>query len=205
MGGYDIEKELFQPLQTLLDQCKGAKTLSKCVTVFLHFRIIKHEWVCRKLTRRLDELIENSTALKGHLIPQMKGLSNFVAELVNFGISVRIICSLCFQTSHPGNKVGSTNHAPSERCAQCQVSIPTNNTTRPSETNCRFYSCQRHQTRRICLGCNRGLHKPTYSGRWETAAPRPGVRKRSQRSVNSTAYISTKTEFHQFLGLRLGL
>ena len=29
MGGYDIEVELFQPLQTLLNQCKGAKSLSK--------------------------------------------------------------------------------------------------------------------------------------------------------------------------------
>lgn len=31
MGGYDIDTELFQPLQSLLDQCKGAKSLSKYV------------------------------------------------------------------------------------------------------------------------------------------------------------------------------
>jgi dynactin 1 len=29
MGGYDIEAELFQPLQTMLDQCRGAKSISK--------------------------------------------------------------------------------------------------------------------------------------------------------------------------------
>jgi hypothetical protein len=32
MGGYDIEAELFQPLQMMLDQCKGAKSMSKYVT-----------------------------------------------------------------------------------------------------------------------------------------------------------------------------
>jgi dynactin 1 len=32
MGGYDIETELFQPLQTMLEQCKGAKSMSKYVT-----------------------------------------------------------------------------------------------------------------------------------------------------------------------------
>jgi dynactin 1 len=29
MGGLDIENELFEPLQKLLGQCKGAKALSK--------------------------------------------------------------------------------------------------------------------------------------------------------------------------------
>ncbi|KAG6812629.1 hypothetical protein H0H92_001712 [Tricholoma furcatifolium] len=70
MGGYDIETELFGPLQTLLDSSKSAKNVSK------------------KLTKRLDELIEDSSALKAHLIPEMKSLSNLAAELVNFGISL---------------------------------------------------------------------------------------------------------------------
>ncbi|KAJ7068484.1 dynein associated protein-domain-containing protein [Mycena amicta] len=69
LGGHDIESELLQPLQRLLDQYKGAKALSK------------------KLTKRMEDLIQDSAALKGHLVPQMKGLSNFVPELVNFGIS----------------------------------------------------------------------------------------------------------------------
>lgn len=29
MGGYDIEAELFQPLQMMLDQCKSARSMSK--------------------------------------------------------------------------------------------------------------------------------------------------------------------------------
>jgi dynactin 1 len=35
MGGYDIESAMFQPLQALLDQCKGAKALSKYVLMTL--------------------------------------------------------------------------------------------------------------------------------------------------------------------------
>ncbi|KAJ7605055.1 dynactin [Mycena polygramma] len=69
LGGYDIDTELFEPLQRLLDQYKGAKALSK------------------KLTKRLEDLTQDSAALKAHLVPQMTALSNFVPELVNFGIS----------------------------------------------------------------------------------------------------------------------
>jgi hypothetical protein len=29
MGGYNIEQELFEPLNALLNRCKGAKTLSR--------------------------------------------------------------------------------------------------------------------------------------------------------------------------------
>ncbi|KAF8346896.1 dynactin [Amanita rubescens] len=70
LGGYDIESELFMPLQKLLEQCKSAKALSK------------------KLTKRMEDLTHDNAALKAHLVPQMKGLTNFVEELVNFGISL---------------------------------------------------------------------------------------------------------------------
>ncbi|KAH7911588.1 dynein associated protein-domain-containing protein [Hygrophoropsis aurantiaca] len=70
MGGYDAQAELFEPLQKLLDQCKSAKVLS------------------RKLTKRIEDLTQESTALKTHLVPQLKALSNAVPELVNFGISL---------------------------------------------------------------------------------------------------------------------
>ncbi|KAF8555146.1 dynactin [Imleria badia] len=70
MGGYDPEPELFEPLQKLLDQCKSAKVLSK------------------KLTKRLEDVIQDSGALKAHLVGQLKSLSNAVPELVNFGISL---------------------------------------------------------------------------------------------------------------------
>lgn len=91
LGGFDIDTELFEPLQRLLDQYKGAKALSKYVThACLEFCSTVH---FRKLTKRLEDLIQDSTALKAHLVPQMKALSNFVPELVNFGISVRA-CAL---------------------------------------------------------------------------------------------------------------
>ncbi|KAF9478081.1 dynactin [Pholiota conissans] len=70
MGGYDIDQELFDPLGVLLTRCKSAKTLS------------------RKMIKRLEDLAHDSAAVKPHVIPQMKALSNYIAELVNFGISV---------------------------------------------------------------------------------------------------------------------
>ena len=44
----------------------------------------------RKLTKRLEDLTHDSSALKSNLLPQLKALNNLVPELVNFGISVRI-------------------------------------------------------------------------------------------------------------------
>lgn len=70
MGGYDIAAELFEPLAALLNRCKAAKTHSK------------------KMIKRLEDVAQDSAAVKPHLINQMKALSNYVAELVNFGISV---------------------------------------------------------------------------------------------------------------------
>ncbi len=40
------------------------------------------------MIKRLEDLARDSAAVKSHLMPQMKELSNYVAELVNFGISV---------------------------------------------------------------------------------------------------------------------
>ncbi|EEB98205.1 hypothetical protein MPER_02331, partial [Moniliophthora perniciosa FA553] len=70
MGGFDINTELLEPLQMLLNKGKGAKNVS------------------RKLTKRLEELTRESSALKEHLLPQMEGLSNKVGDLINFGISL---------------------------------------------------------------------------------------------------------------------
>ncbi|EIW87309.1 hypothetical protein CONPUDRAFT_161877 [Coniophora puteana RWD-64-598 SS2] len=70
MGELDPEKELFEPLQSLLEQCKGAKVLA------------------RKLTKRVEELISENSALKTSLMPRLTALSNGVPELVNFGIDL---------------------------------------------------------------------------------------------------------------------
>ncbi|KAJ2935346.1 hypothetical protein H1R20_g1748, partial [Candolleomyces eurysporus] len=66
MGGYNVQEALFEPLQKVLDQCKSAKNLS------------------RKLIKRIEDLSADSAAVKAHLIPQMKGLTDHVSELVNF-------------------------------------------------------------------------------------------------------------------------
>ncbi|CAL1693902.1 unnamed protein product [Somion occarium] len=70
LGGLDAEEEFFSPLQKLLDQCRSAKVLSK------------------KLTKRLEELTQESAALKPLLVPQLQALNNIAPELVNFGISL---------------------------------------------------------------------------------------------------------------------
>ncbi|KAF9814170.1 hypothetical protein IEO21_05239 [Rhodonia placenta] len=70
IGDVDTEAEFFAPLQGLLDQCRSAKVLS------------------RKLTKRLDDLTQDSAALKVHLVPQLQALNNIVPELLNFGISL---------------------------------------------------------------------------------------------------------------------
>ncbi|KAJ3484582.1 hypothetical protein NLI96_g5543 [Meripilus lineatus] len=70
LGELDSEAEFFGPLQKLLDQCRGAKVLS------------------RKLTKRVEDLTQESGALKSVLIPQLQALNNVVPELVNFGISL---------------------------------------------------------------------------------------------------------------------
>jgi hypothetical protein len=43
---------------------------------------------CRKMFKRLEDLAHDSAGVKAHLMLQMKELNNYVAELVNFGISV---------------------------------------------------------------------------------------------------------------------
>ncbi|KAI0370083.1 dynactin [Pilatotrama ljubarskyi] len=70
LGSIDPEQDFFAPLQKLLDQSRSAKVLSK------------------KLTKRLEDLTQDSIALKPHIVPQLQSLNNTVPELVNFGISL---------------------------------------------------------------------------------------------------------------------
>jgi len=91
MGGYDIEQELFEPLNGLLNRCKSAKTLSRSVPFHVS-RLLIIDLLSRKMIKRLEDLAHSSSAVKSHLVPQMKDLNNYVAELVNFGISVSQRC-----------------------------------------------------------------------------------------------------------------
>ncbi|TCD64746.1 hypothetical protein EIP91_003668 [Steccherinum ochraceum] len=69
-GDHDADEEFFAPLQKLLDQCRGARVLSK------------------KLVKRVEDLTQESAALKSRLVPQLQALVNSAPELVNFGISL---------------------------------------------------------------------------------------------------------------------
>ncbi|KAF9488647.1 dynactin [Pleurotus eryngii] len=70
MGGFDPDAEFFQPMQNILEQCKGPKTLS------------------RKITKRLEDLLQDSAALNPRLIPHFKSSTDMLTELLNFGISL---------------------------------------------------------------------------------------------------------------------
>ncbi|KAM5535272.1 hypothetical protein V8D89_011078 [Ganoderma adspersum] len=70
MGGVDAQGEFFEPLQKALDLSRSAKVLSK------------------KLIKRVEDLTQDSMALKAHFVPQLQTLTNTVPELVNFGISL---------------------------------------------------------------------------------------------------------------------
>lgn len=61
---------LIEPFKKLLDQVKGTKVMSK------------------KLTKRLEELTQDSGALKPQIIPQLDALGKMVPELVDFGINL---------------------------------------------------------------------------------------------------------------------
>lgn len=62
----------------------------------------------------MEDLTHDNAALKAHLVPQMKGLTNFVEELVNFGISVRTLRILWISAMTSFNVAGSTDHATPE-------------------------------------------------------------------------------------------
>ena len=109
MGGVDAQAEFFEPLQKALDLSRSAKVLSK------------------KLIKRVEDLTQDSMALKAHFVPQLQALTNTVPELVNFGISVRLAPFL--STSSPANPgscslASPTNHATSQRCSGLKVTLP---------------------------------------------------------------------------------
>ena len=67
----------------------------------------------RKLTKRLEDLTQDSGALKSHLLPQLKALNNLIPELVNFGISVRVSENWSYLVTESSlHSARSTNHAP---------------------------------------------------------------------------------------------
>ncbi|VDC06717.1 unnamed protein product [Peniophora sp. CBMAI 1063] len=87
LAGLDPQKEFFEPMQRVLDHTKSAKTLSK------------------RLTRRIEDLILDNSALKSHLVPELQAVTNHTAELLNFGISLA-------QQVMPYAGDARANHAP---------------------------------------------------------------------------------------------
>ncbi|KAI0095020.1 dynactin [Irpex rosettiformis] len=70
LGALNPQSDFFEPLQRSIDQCRGVKVLTK------------------KLTKRVEDLLQESAALKAPLISQLQALTNQAPELVNFGFSL---------------------------------------------------------------------------------------------------------------------
>ncbi|KAF8526013.1 dynein associated protein-domain-containing protein [Hysterangium stoloniferum] len=66
----DSDIELIEPLQRLLDQCRGAKQISK------------------KLVKRIEDMLIENSALKATLLPQLNSLSVLVSKGVDFAIQL---------------------------------------------------------------------------------------------------------------------
>lgn len=70
MGDEELEVELIVPLQKILDQCRSARIVS------------------RKLVKRGDDLINESSALKAVFIPRLQHLVGLMALALNFGVNM---------------------------------------------------------------------------------------------------------------------
>ncbi|KAL0951934.1 hypothetical protein HGRIS_008587 [Hohenbuehelia grisea] len=70
LGGMDVEAEFLGPIQKLLDKCKSVRNTSK------------------KLTKRVEDLFNDSEAPKTAVISALKALNNVPQDLVNFGINL---------------------------------------------------------------------------------------------------------------------
>ncbi|KIJ51351.1 hypothetical protein M422DRAFT_26769 [Sphaerobolus stellatus SS14] len=66
----DSDTEVIEPLQRLLDQCRGAKQLSK------------------KVVKRIEDLLNESSALKPNLVPQLNSLTIIISKGVDFAIQL---------------------------------------------------------------------------------------------------------------------
>jgi dynactin 1 len=89
-GGADFDTDLFSPIQNVLQKVKSAQAQSRHVSsdsAFLYHA--KSSCCTRKLTKRLEEVVGDSAAIKPHFIPKMNAINELLPELTDFAISVR--------------------------------------------------------------------------------------------------------------------
>ncbi|KAG8695388.1 hypothetical protein FRC09_009176 [Ceratobasidium sp. 395] len=69
-GDLDVDHTLFEPITQVLEQSKSAKV------------------AFRKLVRRVEDLIQDNSALKGTIIPKLKALNDAMVKGCDFGIQL---------------------------------------------------------------------------------------------------------------------
>lgn len=156
MGDHDPDEEFFTPLQNLLDQCRSARVLSKCVSIGVAcLERITNVALVRKLVKRVEDLTQESAALKSRILPQLQALVNVIPELGNFGISVRQCKTLLNLTLTRAIPIGgATTHSLPERCPKLEIRIPAQYCAWICRTDCIFYRRQR-QRQPLVAGCGR--------------------------------------------------
>lgn len=70
MGDEELEVELIVPLQKILDLCRSTRGVS------------------RKLVKRVEDLINDSSALKAVFVPRLQHLVGLMALALNFGVNM---------------------------------------------------------------------------------------------------------------------
>ena len=132
------------------------------------------------MIKRLEDLGHNSAAVKSHLVPQMKELNNFVAELVNFGISVScynepsVVSLLIFIAC-------AKNYASSEGRSFVEDFIPTDDDSWGCQILCSVDSCEGHEARQLDVGSHRERCWPSYRREQHTLPPNVGGRERAEK------------------------
>ena len=107
--GTDLDEVLFEPLQTLLDHCRGAKLLTRFVISPFVQSILLNDY-CRKLVKRFEDLIGESAALKDTIFPKLGALNSKVSVAVDFGVQVNIrpiITDPCLRVNQLAQAVGA--------------------------------------------------------------------------------------------------
>ena len=80
---------MLDPMETVLEATRSAKAAIRFVRPQKKTKKPLTYRECRKIFKRIDDLLRESAALQENVIPQLVSLANVVTTAVDFGIQVR--------------------------------------------------------------------------------------------------------------------
>lgn len=126
------------------------------------------------MIKRLEDLAHDSAAVKSHLMLQMKELNNYVAELVNFGISVSNYGSLRPTISLLISIACTRDHASFERCTFVEEFVPNDKYIGSCQILCNVNCCEGYEARHLDMGSDWKCYRSSYRRKHQTFAPNVG-------------------------------